>query len=363
MNNIYRFDRERKEDDQHVLEASEWIARMDKGLANADAEALLAWMRADSRNEEQLLKMARVWDKMDALARLSELFPHPSGTGAVSVRRMSRLSAIAASFIVVISGFVMTAAIMNPGNEAPSPTLASAVAAYETAIGGISTIELPDGSLLTLNTNTRVVVSFDEMRRIVQLKRGEMHIDVAHDPTRPLSVVAAGRIVQAVGTAFSVNIDAARRVEVLVDDGRVQVGVLEQGASEAGQGVTLGSIEGQSLLIAQGERVLLNAGDEDVEALEPEEVEVQLSWLNGNLIFRGESLETAVAEVGRYTAVEFVITDEALEQVRVAGLFKAGDVAGFLSTLEANFDIVYQRADDETILLSAEQSPSKNVPK
>ena len=134
MNNIYRFDRERKEDDQHVLEASEWIARMDRGLSNEDAEALLAWMRADSRNEEQLLKMARIWDKMDVLARLSELFPHASGMGVVSVRRMSRPSAIAASFIAVIAGFVMTAAIMNPGNDAPSPTLASAVAAYETAM-------------------------------------------------------------------------------------------------------------------------------------------------------------------------------------------------------------------------------------
>lgn len=363
MNNIYEFHRERTENDQYVVAASEWIARMDKGLSNEDAEALLAWMRADSRNEEQLLKMARMWDKMDVLARLSELFPHTSGTGAVSVRRMSRPSAIAASFIVVLAGFVMTAGIMNLGKYAPSPTQATAVSAYETAIGDTSTIELRDGSVLTLNTNTRVVVSLGEKQRIVQLKRGEMHIDVAHDPTRPLSVLAAGRIVRAVGTAFSVNIDVARRVEVLVDDGQVQVGVLEQGTSEAGQSVTLGSIEGQSLLIAQGERVLLNAGDETVEVLGSEEVEVQLSWLNGNLIFRGESLETAVAEVGRYTAVEFVITDETLQEVRVAGLFKAGDVTGFLSNLEANFDIVYQRADDETILLSAKQSPSMNVQK
>ena len=114
------------------------------------------------------------------------------------------------------------------------------------------------------------------------------------------------------------------------------------------------------LFISQAERVVLNSGEEAVEVLEPEEIEVQLSWRSGNLIFRGESLATAVSEVGRYTSVEFVIQDEALRRrVRVAGLFKTGDVSGFLSSLEANFDIVYERADDETVVLSAaDESPS-----
>ena len=79
----------------------------------------------------------------------------------------------------------------------------------------------------------------------------------------------------------------------------------------------------------------------------------ELSWRDGNLIFRGESLAVAAAEVGRYTPVEFVFVDEGLQKVRVAGFFKAGDVTGFLSNLEANFDITYERVDDQTILLSA----------
>ena len=217
--------------------------------------------------------------------------------------------------------------------------------------------------MITLNTNSRAVVSFGERRRVVKLELGEMHIDVAQDPTRPLSVIAGGRIVQAVGTAFSVKVDASQRVEVLVDDGRVQVGVHEQGTADIGRVESLVDFDGQWFLVAQGERVVLNADSETVEALEPEEMEVHLSWRNGNLIFRGESLAAAVAEVGRYTPVEFVIEDEELQQVRVAGLFKAGDVAGFLSSLEANFDIVHRRADDETIRLSAAKSRNTDAPR
>ena len=51
--------------------------------------------------------------------------------------------------------------------------------------------------------------------------------------------------------------------------------------------------------------------------------------------------------------MEFVIEDEELKTRRVAGLFKAGDIAGFLVSLEANFDVSYERLDEQTILLSA----------
>ena len=363
MRNIYQLDQKRKNAERHAAEASAWIAKMDKGISDTDAEALWAWMRAHPRNEAELLEMARMWDKMDALARLSEVFPHTSETSSLPVRSLGRRMAMAASLVVIIAGFVMAAAIMNPYEDEPPPSLASAIAAYETAIGSLSAIELPDGSLIALNTNSRAVVSFGERQRIVKLERGEMHIDVARDPTRPLSVIAGGHIVQAVGTAFSVRIDASQRVEVLVADGRVQVGMHEQGTADIGQVNPLGDFDGQSFLVAQGERVVLGAKGEKVEALEPEEMEVHLSWRNGNLIFRGESLAAAVAEVGRYTPVEFVIEDENLQQIRVAGLFKAGDVAGFLSSLEANFDIVHQRADDETILLSAAKSRNTDAPR
>ena len=362
MSNIYQFDQERKNAEQCAAEASEWIAKMDKGLSDADAEALSAWMRADPRNEAELLDMARMWDKMDALARLSEVFPHAADVDTAPVRNVGRRMAMAASFVVVVAGFFLSAVFMNVYEDNPQRP-ATAVAVYETAVGGISKIELSDGSLITLNTNSRAVVSFSEQQRIVHLERGEMHIDVAHDPNKPLSVIAAGRVVKAVGTAFSVRIDASQRVVVLVDDGRVHVGVHDQGSAGAGEVETLSDFDSNSLLLAQSERVILNAGNEAVEALEPEEIEVHLSWRNGNLIFRGESLAAAVAEVGRYTPVEFVIEDENLQKVRVAGLFKAGDVAGFLSSLEANFDIVYQRADDETILLSAAKNPGADAEK
>lgn len=355
MSKIYKIDKELKRGEQLFVEASDWMAKMDKGLSDEDAAALSTWMSTDPQNKKQLLAMAQMWDKMDALARLSEVFPYELGAAPHPVQQVTRRFAMAASFIVI---FVvgMAGVLLNQPSDSSLAEPASGRTTYETAIGGTSTIELADGSVITLNTNSRATVGFSPQQRIVQLERGELHIDVAHDSRRPLSVIAAGRIVQAVGTSFSVRIGDSQRVEVLVADGRVQIGVREPSAVGTDQLGPSREMANQTLLISQAERVVLNSGEEAVEVLEPEEIEVQLSWRSGNLIFRGESLATAVSEVGRYTSVEFIIKDEELRRVRVAGLFKTGDVSGFLSSLEANFDILYERTDDQTVLLSAATS-------
>ena len=84
----------------------------------------------------------------------------------------------------------------------------------------------------------------------------------------------------------------------------------------------------------------------------PKRSRLKLSWRHGDLVFRGESLEDAVAEIGRYTTVEFVILDDDLKKVRIAGMFKAGDVDGLLATLRENFDVSYERTGDGKVLLT-----------
>ncbi len=348
MSNVYKITPHRE--NERADQASQWIAKLDRGLTESELEALHTWIEVDSKNKIELQSQAALWDKMDALSRLSELFPRTAVAPAVEPNLSARWAGLAAAIVVSVFAGIL---LVNLGEEFPTE-----VTAYETAIGGRSVIDLADGSILTLNTKSRVEVLFKERHRDIELKYGEIHIDVAHDPARPLRVFAGDRVVQAVGTAFSVKIDASQRVEILVADGRVRIGVQSQ-YDRGYNDPALGDgdvIDRKPILAAEGERIILDAEDESLEVLEPDEIEVRLSWRKGNLVFRGESLRNAVAEVGRYTSVEFVFLDEDLKKLRVAGLFKAGDVSGFLSTLEANFDIAHRRVDDQTILLSANTS-------
>ena len=85
----------------------------------------------------------------------------------------------------------------NFDSDRPLPTQS---AAYETAIGKQKIVQLPDGSEVVLNTNTQLSLIFTPSARVLRLARGEILVRVAKDESRPLSVIAGNRIVQANST-------------------------------------------------------------------------------------------------------------------------------------------------------------------
>ena len=187
------------------------------------------------------------------------------------------------------------------------------------------------------------------------MERGEIHVVVAHDPSRPLSVIVGDQVVQAVGTEFNVEISSDRSIEIVVTEGLVMIGVLEIPLDELPNGQPMQLLQ-SSIMVAGGQEAIIRHVEETIQKIETneiatEEIAVKLSWRNGNLVFRGETLEEAMLEVGRYTAVEFVFLDEESKKEQVAGFFKAGDVEGLLAVLRKNFNISYQWIDDDKVVL------------
>jgi len=348
VKNVYELPRQNERYD----EASLWLAKLDNGLSDADQKALQDWMAADPENRAVLLEMARLWDKMTVLSRLSDLFPEPIPNRASPPRFPL---AIAASVVAIMVAAVWILFAVNPGNNSEQhqeivATVTEIV--YETAVGEQSTVNLPDGTQVVLNTSSRIEVDYTDEYRLLRLERGEIHIQVAKDKARPLSVIAGENIVQAVGTAFSLEITSDQQIELVVTEGKVLVGVrkVPRNSTSETRPVVL---DASSVLVIAGEELVLGDQKEEIIEVSPEEIEIKLSWRQGNLIIRDESLEDAMTEIGRYTTVEFVILDDELKRVRIAGLFKAGDVDGLLATLRENFDISYQRTEDGKILLTS----------
>ena len=332
-----------------VDEASEWLARLDRGLSAAEERQIAAWLARHPENRRALLRLASLWDRMDSLSRLMDLFP----AAHKRQRRTFLYPAMAASFaLLVIAGLLIVQ--RSPEVLAPADrTLARVASSYETAIGERSTVRLADQSLLTLNTNSLVKVNYDAMQRVLVLDRGEMSIEVAHDPRRPLSVIAGRKVVRAVGTAFNIQMMDDAQVELIVTEGTVMVvdHVEPRGSAVAVEPVRVGGDTPRT--VTKGERVLLGADRETIAKVSDSALSAELSWRQGNLIFRGETLAVAIAEVSRYTPVRFEIADERLKELRIGGLFQAGDVDGLLATLQENFNIDSERLDAERVLLKA----------
>ena len=98
-----------------------------------------------------------------------------------------------------------------------------------------------------------------------------------------------------------------------------------------------------SLAVSKGEIALLNTtttkDDDLVEKIDQQTIKKNLSWRQGNLVFKGETLDEEMQEVSRYTSIKIVIADDELKKIQIAGRFKTGDIDGLIGALNNNFNI------------------------
>jgi transmembrane sensor len=362
MGNIYQFQTENQIHD----DASLWVARLDRGLSDAETQALRTWLQLNPKHKDCLLEMAALWDRMDNLSVLSELFDAPVAQTAQQPakqsigRGMRRTTwAIAASILVIVFAInVLAPATLWQAPTSLQQPLLQAINSktsntlYETGVGAHSTVSLPDGTKMFLNTNTQVSVTYSEKERLLVLKKGELLVEVAHNKQRPLRVKVGERIVEAVGTAFNVYLKDEQNFDVIVTEGRVQV----KPASKKTAAPNAKSLEKAIQVLNQGERLSVHASQPTaVEAIAAAVISDRLSWRNGNLVFRGERLQDALHELSRYTPDRFRVADSRINELRIAGLYKAGDVDGLLLALKENFNITNSRSNDGVIELSLEK--------
>ncbi len=248
-------------------------------------------------------------------------------------RAWVRRLAIAASVLVTAGAGTM---LLRPDAARQAyrdarDTLAGNV--YTTEIGQRSTVTLDDGSILTLNTDSRVSVRYEPGLRSVTLERGQALFKVAKDRTRPFVVDAGGRQVTALGTEFDVRV-SERMFEVTLLEGRVKV--TRDGRERDAADPPLAELRpGQQFVEVAKARPQVREAD----------VKRVVSWRRGQVVFEDERLEDAVAEMNRYSRQQVVLSDARLASLRISGAFNTGDTGTFVEALVAYFPI--ERAPEE----------------
>jgi len=204
---------------------------------------------------------------------------------------------------------------------------------YETGVGERQIAMLDDGSRLSLDAATEVEVRMADDRRQLRLVSGRAKFDVAKDPLRPFSVVAGDKLIVATGTSFSVEL-LNGQVHVLLYEGHVDVldnrgdGTkprqlqIERSATTARQALTPG-------------RELVAPLAAATATIAPVDVPRSLSWESGQLSFDNEPLSSAVARFNRYVAVPIEVGDAASGEVRINGVFDAGNTEAFVEGVTA----------------------------
>ena len=311
-------------DDADAFDAAEqaefdaWLA--EPGSADAYARARDALDVFDDLDDMDLPGLAALRQEAQAHRARRPWLPWAAG-GAI------------AAGIAGVLGFTL---LGQPGGapQATAPQIAKAEpsipevaapaesGAYATAIGEQRVLVLADGSRVTMNTGSQITVDFRPDRRIVRLVRGQALFDVAHNPKRPFSVAAGGRVVTALGTVFEVQIGRGQ-LHVTLMRGKV---VIDPPRVTATGGTTPPAAQAPTYLAPGQQFTVTLRSAPEVHAVD---VNRQLLWRQQLVEFDNAPVSQAVAELNRYSLKPIVISDERVGRMRISGVYKTGDPNAF----------------------------------
>lgn len=332
--------------------AAHWHNRMDEEggspLARAEFDA---WLAADPRHLAAFRSMDQLWERMGEARVDPRILQCRQEALGATTRPRNRKFAVAAALVAMVAGATFFATHELTEFSSGEPDLVSGQhrdgGTFRTAVGERSNITLSDGSSVVLNTNSRIDVRFTNERRSVRLLSGQGWFQVAKNPNRPFVVEAGGQRVTALGTAFDIRLGGKDSVQITLAEGRVSVEPMQSPLAR------LIKTRPRVALLAPGES-LSTSGEAPANKRKADVAKIG-SWRQGQIVFDNDTLETAVAEINRYSATKIVLADPGLQQLRVSGVFKAGHSQSFIETVTGHFHIqVAEHTDDRIVLTKNE---------
>jgi len=286
-------------------EAAVWLARLQsRSISTAELEEFWQWRR-DPAKDAAYARAEALWENSARLSNDPDILEALHGKNADRTRR-SR-AAVSWPTLALVGMATATAMVIVSLSFRSDPSTLS----YQTAVGERSTVQLPDGSKLQLDTDSAVATRFDTDQRRITLSKGQAYFQVAHAATRPFVVDAGdGVTITATGTQFDVQ-RASDRIVVALVEGSVIVrrGVADLATMKAGT----------VLEVAIGNGVIPTKRT-PIETT---------GWRNGHLTFRDTPLADAVAQINRYTESKLEIRKAGATSEPISGEFSTDDPEGF----------------------------------
>jgi ferric-dicitrate binding protein FerR (iron transport regulator) len=198
-----------------------------------------------------------------------------------------------------------------------------------------SRFELPDGSTIYLNADTRLSYSrnFGRKNRDVRLV-GEAYFEVTPDQQMPFVISAHKARVKVVGTSFNVNAKiGANKVEVYVTSGKVEL-------SEANNGDNF---------------VLLEPGyigklDMDHISATKSDNSNCIAWKTGKLDFRDTRLSEVVEVLSDVYRVNILFRESGLDTTRINGNYDKDPLDSILKVICTQNHLIVEKVDNKVYL-------------
>lgn len=335
-------------------EAAQWFMEL-QTEGSACYEAFDQWLRRSPEHIEEFLAISSVsltLDQVDSQRRIdiqallaqaqtqaqANVIPlhsltEDAGNQAGPARRGGRWTrrlAIAAAML---------------GTVVLLPWLTQRPDTYATRVGEQRTFRLDDGSIVALNTQSRVAVKFSNSVREVRLLEGEAMFSVERDARRPFRVLSGDAAVQAIGTQFNVY-HTARSTTVLVVEGTVQVSTIPLKATTA-RAPSEPVAASVSLRVTAGEQADVLEGN--IQKKTQPDLQSMIAWRERKLVFHDKPLTEVVAEFNRYNSVKFEIGPNVVDEP-LSGVFVADRPEALVLFLQRVGVVAVERRGDRFVI-------------
>jgi transmembrane sensor len=317
------------DDARAAKEALDWLIRLREDPEDAAVRTkLAAWLAEGEVHVRAWREAGRVWNLAgEALVLRAE---QPGLRAAREARpvlwRRRAIGVAAAALAACLMFFLLPSLLLQLRAD------------YVTGAGETRLVCLPDGSVMHLDADSAVQIAHDSARRQARLLAGEAFFEVVPDPNRPFVVAAGDLWATDVGTAFDVRL-AGDGAAVGVREGLVDVScdkAMPPFAERlrAGDWVEVGWRGG---VITRGTTA-------------PEQVG---AWQSGKLVVKDRTIGAVIEDLRRYHRGVIILTDDALAERRVTGVYDLGKPIEALRAVVYPYDALIREITPYLIVVSA----------
>ena len=242
---------------------------------------------------------------------------------------------VAAVFLFLLTfAFIIKINLIQPETEAPIQFISK-----QNPFGQKSTILLPDSTVVTLNSGSRITFpeTFTSEYRDVDLK-GEAFFEVAENEQQPFRVKSGDIYTIALGTSFNVKaFENEPNISVSLNNGKVKISGVQDQLEE-------------TLILNPGEKVVYSPTLQEAEILEFDR-ELEFSWKDGILIFKHSNINDFIHTIERWYGVNVELSGNFDDECSINGRFENETLKVVLESLQFSIEVDYELNDKEVNLL------------
>lgn len=209
----------------------------------------------------------------------------------------------------------------------------------KTNTGEMQSFTLDDGSKVTLGARSAINLNFKTDQRQIDLIQGDIYIDVAKDPNRPLIIHTPQADYKALGTRFIVYQYPKHSVLNMLHS-KVEATDLQSNH--------LSKVVQQGENITAGSQGLSQISDIDIAA-------TAFAWQKQQILANDLSLSDLLTRLGRYHHQYLIFNRASLEQYKVSGVINTQqDLEKTLALLAMQYPLKIKKIGQYVITISTE---------